>query len=88
MIHNTFYIMFIIITNKGRFNLDVLIKEKVRMSSPSYVEEQKAIKDSFKDALEDNSDDEDILKLRTKTKEEQVDLRKCKTFGIFNIIQN
>lgn len=41
------------------------------MSSPSYVEEQQAIKESFKDAL-DNSDDEDILKPRIKTKEEQV----------------
>lgn len=45
------------------------------MSSPSYVEEQQAIKESFKDALDDNSDDEDILKPRTKTKEEQVNLR-------------
>lgn len=42
------------------------------MSSPSYVEEQQAIKESFKGALDDNSDDEDILKPRLKTKEEQV----------------
>lgn len=49
------------------------------MSSPSYVEEQQAIKESFKDALDDNSDDEDILKPRIKTKEEQVN------FNIFNI---
>lgn len=42
------------------------------MSSPSYVEEQQAIKESFKGALDDNSDDEDILKPRIKTKEEQV----------------
>lgn len=42
------------------------------MSSPSYVEEQQAIKDSFKGALNDNSDDEDILKPRVKTQEEQV----------------
>lgn len=55
-------------------NLDVLKKEKVRMSSPSYVEEQQAIKESFRDAL-DNSDDEDILKPRVKTKEEQVNLK-------------
>lgn len=53
-------------------SLDVLKKEKVRMSSPTYVEEQKALKESFKGALNDSSDDEDILKLRTKTKEEQV----------------
>jgi len=51
--------------------IDELEKEKVRMSSPSYVEEQQAIKESFKDALDDNSDDEDILKPRIKTKEEQ-----------------
>ncbi|KAE9535076.1 hypothetical protein AGLY_008368 [Aphis glycines] len=50
---------------------DVLKKEKVRMSSPSYVEEQQAIKESFNFALNDNSDDEDILKPRLKTKEEQ-----------------
>ncbi|XP_025414385.1 protein KRI1 homolog [Sipha flava] len=50
---------------------DVLKKEKIRMSSPSYVEEQQAIKESFKGALDDNSDDEDILKPRVKTKEEQ-----------------
>lgn len=42
------------------------------MSSPSYVEEQQAIKESFKGALNDNSDDEDIFKPRTKTKEELV----------------
>lgn len=42
------------------------------MSSPSYVEEQQAIKESFKGALNDNSDDEDIFKTRTKTKEQQV----------------
>ncbi|KAF0750345.1 protein KRI1, partial [Aphis craccivora] len=50
---------------------DVLKKEKVRMSSPSYVEEQQAIKESFNFALNDNSDDEDILKPRLKTIEEQ-----------------
>uniref|UniRef100_A0A2H8TJZ2 Protein KRI1 n=1 Tax=Melanaphis sacchari TaxID=742174 RepID=A0A2H8TJZ2_9HEMI len=50
---------------------DVLKKEKSRMSSPSYVEEQQAIKESFNFALNDNSDDEDILKPRIKTKEEQ-----------------
>ncbi|XP_026812565.1 protein KRI1 homolog [Rhopalosiphum maidis] len=50
---------------------EVLKKEKVRMSSPSYVEEQQAIKESFNFALDDNSDDEDILKPRLKTKEEQ-----------------
>lgn len=61
-----YFIFFLIIVN-----LDVLKKEKVRMSSPTYVEEQQAIKESFKDAL-DNSDDEDILKPRIKTKEEQV----------------
>lgn len=55
--------------------IDVFKKEKVRMSSPSYVEEQQAIKESFKDALGDNSDDEDIFKIRSKTKEEQVNLR-------------
>lgn len=60
-------------------NSDVLKKEKVCISSPSYVEEQKAIKESFKYALEDNSDDEDILKPRMKTKEEQVNLRKYNT---------
>jgi len=54
--------------------VDVFKKEKVRMSSPTYVEEQKALKESFKDALKDSSDDEDILKPRTKTKEEQVNL--------------
>lgn len=42
------------------------------MSSPSYVEEQKAIKESFKGALNDNSDDEEIFKPRIKTKEERV----------------
>lgn len=42
------------------------------MSSLSYVEEQQAIKDSFKGALDDNSDDEDILKPRVKSQEEQV----------------
>lgn len=52
--------------------LDVLKNEKVRMSSPSYVEEQQAIKESFKGTLDDNSDDEDIFKPRIKTKEEQV----------------
>nr|BAH71230.1 ACYPI004410 [Acyrthosiphon pisum] len=50
---------------------DVLKKEKVRMSSPSYVEEQQAIKESFNFALDDNSDDEDIIKPRLKSKEEQ-----------------
>lgn len=55
--------------------IDVFKKEKVRMSSPSYVEEQQALKESFKDALGDNSDDEDIFKIRPKTKEEQVNLR-------------
>lgn len=60
------------------FFLDVFKKEKVRMSSPSYVEEQQAIKDSFKGALDDNSDDEDIFKQRVKTKEEQVNsIEKC-----------
>lgn len=54
------------------YNTEVLKAEKVRMSSPSYVEEQQAIKDSFKGALNDNSDDEDILKPRVKTQEEQV----------------
>jgi len=36
------------------------------------VEEQQAIKESFKGTLDDNSDDEDIFKPRIKTKEEQV----------------
>ncbi|XP_050439491.1 protein KRI1 homolog [Adelges cooleyi] len=49
---------------------EVLEKNQVRMSSPSYVEEQKAIKESFRDALY-NSDDEEVLKRRVKTKEEQ-----------------
>lgn len=56
------------------FFIDVIKKEKVRMSSPSYVEEQQAIKESFKDALDNSDDDEDILKPRTKSKEEQVNL--------------
>lgn len=52
--------------------LDVLKKEKSCISSRTYVEEQKEIKDSFKGALDDSSDDEDILKPRIKSKEEQV----------------
>lgn len=52
------------------------------MSSPSYVEEQQAIKESFKGALDDNSDDEDILKPRVKTKEEQVNTMKLKILMI------
>lgn len=54
------------------YNLDDYKKENVRMSSPTYVEEQKAIKESFKFALDDNSDNEDIIKPRLTTKEEQV----------------
>lgn len=46
------------------------------MSSPSYVEEQQAIKESFNFALGDNSDDEDIIKPRIKSKEEQVNSKK------------
>jgi len=49
------------------------------MSSPSYVEEQQAIKESFNFALNDNSDDEDILKPRLKTKEEQVNSKDFET---------
>lgn len=54
-----------------------LKKKKARPSSPTIVEEQKAIKDSFKDVLK--SDDEDnsgdwggLFKQRSKTEEETV----------------
>jgi len=50
------------------------------MSSPSYVEEQQAIKESFNFALDDNSDDEDIIKPRLKSKEEQVILKKLQKY--------
>lgn len=50
---------------------DILKKEKVRMSSPSYVEEQQAIKESFNFAFDDHSDDEEIIRPRPKTTEEQ-----------------
>jgi len=49
------------------------------MSSPSYVEEQQAIKESFNFALDDNSDDEDIIKPRLKSKEEQVNSKNFKS---------
>lgn len=64
---NSFYFIYLF--------LDDIKKKRVRMSSPSYVEEQQAIKESFKGALADNSDDEDILKPRTKSKEEQVNIQ-------------
>lgn len=47
-------------------------KTNTRTSSPTYVEEQKAIKESFKDALNNSDDDEDILKPRVKSKEQLV----------------
>ncbi|XP_050529809.1 protein KRI1 homolog [Daktulosphaira vitifoliae] len=45
-------------------------KNNLRASSPTYVEEQKAIKESFKDALNNSDDDEDILKPCVKSKEQ------------------
>lgn len=45
--------------------------QKTKSKIPTYVEEQKELKDSFKDILKDEDEDDDLLKIKEKTEDEK-----------------
>lgn len=66
----------IILERDGRFSSsedEDEIKQKVKSKIPTYVEEQKELKDSFRHALKDEDDDgdNDFLKIKQKTEDEK-----------------
>ncbi|EZA47646.1 hypothetical protein DMN91_012373 [Ooceraea biroi] len=65
----------IIMEREGRFSSsedEDDAEQKARSMTTTYVEEQRQLKDSFKDALKDEDDDEnDLLKIKQKTEEEK-----------------
>lgn len=63
----------IILERDGRFSSEDEddVRQKVKSIMPTYVEEQKELKDSFKHALKDEDEDNDLLKIKQKTEDEK-----------------
>lgn len=65
----------IILERDGRFSSsedEDEMKQKTKSKIPTYVEEQKELRDSFRHALKDEDDeDNDLLKIKQKTEDEK-----------------
>lgn len=64
----------IILEKDGRFSSsedEDDVKQKAKSKMPTYAEEQKELKDSFKQALKDEDEDENLLKIKQKTEDEK-----------------
>lgn len=81
----------IILERDGRFSSsedEDDVKQKAKSKIPTYVEEQEELKDSFRQALKYEDEDENLLKIKQKTEDEKQKVLLIFTFLIISRVCN